>query len=102
MMMMRETCIDTETGTQIHESDVYEPFTQEIGKLYRSCVRSWGRCVGKVYIDRLDGKINSCGWVFIKRVKYENSKGTYLQETWVTLHEKQPETIVKEYLLFIG
>lgn len=60
------------------------------GELYRECVREFGRCTGKVYVDTKTGT-KQRGWVFVKRMKYEDSKDVYLREVWVTVHESLPE-----------
>ena len=76
------------------ESDLYEPFTDDTGKLFRSLQREYGKCVSKMYIDTATGS-KSIGWVFEKKVKYQDCNKYYLQETWVELHETQPERTVK-------
>ena len=79
--------------------DVYETWTDDLGDLYRSLVREYGRCTGSVYIDRTDGTTVKVGWVFQKRVKYDQGDGSYLRETWVTVHEKPPTKTI-EYHYF--
>ena len=69
----------------------YDTGFDSIGELYRSLVKSWGRCTGKVRIDRKDGETWAIGWVFVKRTTYERSQDTYLQETWVTLYHQPIE-----------
>jgi len=66
--------------------------------VYKAAMREYGRCSSKVYIDN-NGKTKSIGWVFQKRVKYEDCKETYLQETWIVpLKSHEVKTIV-EYAL---
>lgn len=60
------------------------------GEIYRESLKEHGRCTGKVYIDvKTDDDTvtvaQHIGWVFEKREKYDDSKETFLQETWVTL-----------------
>ena len=66
------------------ESGWYEPFTEDLGKLFKSLMKEFGRCVSKIYQDAPDGVDDPVGWVFQKRAKYDDCNQTYLQETWVT------------------
>ena len=90
-------------GTRIGlgDSDVYETGSKTIGELYKSCVKLYGRCTSKMYIDRADGSSQHIGWVFIKREKYDDCNETYLKETWVSIHERKPEKIIKHFYLNI-
>lgn len=74
----------------VGNEDIFETRYDNPGDMYRHCLRFYGKCVSKVYIDKGDKTI-AVGWVFHKRTKYEDSKETYLQETWVTLYEAMPE-----------
>ena len=65
------------------ESGWYEPFTDDLGRLFKSLRREYGRCVSRVYQDTPDGTADPIGWVFQKRAKYTDSPETYLQEVWV-------------------
>lgn len=92
-LLIQETWVNRTMGHGIGESGKYEPFTENVTTLYKSLLKEYGRCQSKVYIDRTPtdyksnkGKVKAIGWVFQKRVKYEDSKDTYLQETWVTLY----------------
>ncbi len=68
--------------------DPYESMFTSVGDAYRGCVRLYGRCIGKVYIDGPDGPPVHIGWIFVKRVPYEDEpRKTYLQEAWITLHD---------------
>lgn len=64
----------------------YEPFTDNIGKLFRSYQKEYGKCISYVYIDnRTGGKSRPVGWVFVKKMKYDDCDKYYLHETWITL-----------------
>ena len=75
------------------ETEAY--FDPEVGEVFKYARSEYGRCTGKVYIDikphHLGFGINSkpetmhVGWVFEKRMQYEDSKETYLREVWVTI-----------------
>lgn len=63
--------------------DVFVSCYSTPNEVYKGCMREYGRCIGKVYVDGSDNKSIHIGWIFLKRVRYESSKQTYLQETWV-------------------
>lgn len=83
MLKIQETWINKTEGYRCGDSDWYEPHTNDLGVLFRDLKRQYGRCVSKVYVDNIDGTSYSVGWVFEKRVKYDDCNETYLQETWV-------------------
>ena len=95
-MLIQETWKNATENYISGDSGLYEPFTDDSGKLYRSLQREYGKCVSKVYIDDENGKSKPIGWVFQKRQKYDDCNKTYLLETWVTLHEEEP-TKTTEY-----
>lgn len=88
-LFVQEYYINRTEGYRFGESDVYETWTGDVGKLYRSLQREYGRCIGKVYYR--EGGPLAVGWVFLQRLAYEDSSETYLRETWVTVHDAQPE-----------
>lgn len=98
-LYVSEVFINGTKGYQFGESGIYEAYTDDIGKLFRSMQKEYGRCIGKVYIDTKDEKAHTIGWVFSKRMKYEDARDNspdsfYTREVWVTLHEK-PDTITR-------
>lgn len=78
-------------GYRMGGDGIQETFTDSVGALYRFCVKEYGRCVSKVYIDGLQGHPKAIGWCFVKRCKYEETGKEYLRETWITLHDA-PDT----------
>lgn len=74
------------------DSPPYETHTDDIGKLFKSLQREYGKCTGKVYQDPDARRI---GWVFQKRMRYEDAhrdgngryseKAHYIREVWVTV-----------------
>ena len=95
-LQVEEVYINATEGYRLGDGDMYEPFTDDIGRLFRSMQQEHGRCVGKMYVEP-DGR--QIGWVFEKRRAYEDARtkaNTYLQRVWVTLHEKKP-TKTTEY-----
>ena len=79
------------------ESGWYETFAETPGELFRANMREYGRCTGKVYVDDAEGKAHPVGWVFQKRIEYQDAhrlsagEKTYLQDTWVTYRKGEPE-----------
>ena len=103
MLVQEEYLVETENKDgefsllRRGESDLYEPFTDNIKTLFLSFQRQYGHCTGKVRIDTKDGG-RAIGWVFSKISYYEDTKEPYTAETWVTLHDKQPDrTITHHY-----
>lgn len=90
----QETWLDQERNCMIGESEVYETFTSDRGELYRSLIREYGRCIGRVY-DELNNKHKPIGWVFLKRKKYDDCNETFLAETWVTIHTSPPTRTIE-------
>lgn len=96
-LWVQETYINRTLNAAYGESDVHEAFADTPGELYRFLQKEYGRCTSAIYIDTQEGT-KRIGWVFLKRAKYRDCDDTYLQETWVTLHEGPPEkTITYQY-----
>jgi hypothetical protein len=98
-ILVSEEWINATEHYSCGDSGVYKTRYTDKGKLYRGFMSEYGRCTGKVYMDQSNGKAMPVGWVFVKRTKYEDCAKTYLQETWVTLHERKPETHVEYHYL---
>jgi hypothetical protein len=102
-MLIQETWTNKTEGYQCGRSDLYEPFTDNIKRLFRSLMKEYGRCVSKVYVDNPDGFAKAIGWVFEKRMKYDDCNEYFIQHTWVTLHKDKPtKTIQYHYLELEG
>jgi hypothetical protein len=84
-----------------YESGIYESRYDNVGELFKSLQKNWGRCTSKVYRDVESGVLGTItqaiGWVFQKKEKYEDCNKYYLRETWVTLHEREPQTTIKYF-----
>lgn len=105
-LMVREEYVNATKGHRFGDSGgESEAFTEDRGELYRALVREYGRCTGKVYVDRKVA-VNGdpahgftyeplpIGWVFLKRMDYEDAhripagrERTYLREVWVMVRE---------------
>ena|SRR5689334_7804257 len=98
--------VDETRGLRYGDEPASETFTDDRGELYRHCVREYGRCTGRVYVDerQADGtsKPRAVGWVFVKRVEYDDAdrrhlKGkdrTFLRSVWVTVLT-EPDTMTR-------
>jgi len=79
-MRVSETHINATKGYQLGDEDIYEPYTDNIGDLFRSFQKEYGRCISKCYIDP-DAK--QIGWVFQKKVQYTDCDEYYIHEVWI-------------------
>ena len=94
-LFVEENWLDATSHHRLGDSGIYETFTDSPGVLYRALLKEYGRCIGSVHVDRPGGKVSNIGWVFLKRKKYDDCDETFLAETWVTLHKKQPTRTVE-------
>lgn len=88
-----ETFINQDEGYRFGDTDPYETWTDDKGRLFRELQKEYGKCMSKVYIDT-DKGAKAIGWVFQKRMQYEDAKKYYTREVWVTLHSGPPEKSV--------
>ena len=95
-MLVQETFVNRTRNAIVGESEPYEPYTDNTGRLFRAYQREHGRCISKMYADGPTEPIQ-VGWVFLKRQKYDDCNETYLSETWVTLYESYEKKTVVEY-----
>lgn len=90
-LLISESFVNATKGHRFGDSEPYEPQTDDIGKLFASMQREYGRCVSSMYVDGPDGTAKRIGWVFQKRMQYEDYRGHgerfYIREVWVTLHD---------------
>ena len=78
---------DNEKRTGLGGGEPYETFTDNVGTLYRACMKEHGRPISKLYVG--DGK--QVGWVFLKRNPPEpEGDGKGVIETWITVWDKPP------------
>ena len=95
-LYVQKSFVNRTEGYRFGDSDVYESFTDDAGELYRSLQREYGRCEGRVYVDR-DGKTTPVGWIFVKLDEYEDTRERYLREVWVTLHDGPPTVTTRHH-----
>ena len=73
---------------------IYSEYVERIDKqdrrgLFRRLSREFGRCSSKVYV----GAGTPVGWCFEKKAQYEDTRETYIMETWVTITEERHVTL---------
>lgn len=97
-LVLNETYINLDKGYSFGESGWQEPWTADLGRLYRDMIKEYGRCSGHVFFDTTGGEVVPVGWVFVKRMEYEDAhcirdraERTYLREVWVTIGEQDEE-----------
>ncbi len=100
-MLIQENFINRTEGYRFGDSDKYEPFTDDLGRLYKFLMAEYGRCTSRVYVDTKQNGTKAVGWVFIKRMKYEDCNKTYLREVWVTLFDSPDDVTVQEHHHFL-
>lgn len=84
MLLVRETFTNEDKGYRFGESEWYEAYTDDRGKLFRSMQREYGRCVSSVYVEP---NAKPVGWYFERREQYEDAAETYTRGVWVELRE---------------
>lgn len=99
MIVCKEDYVNEDTETMFGGSGWGEPWTDNMGQLFRSLRNEHGRCTGHVYIDSMDGEVVPVGWVFVKRAQYgdRGPRRTYLQSTWVSVGEQDEDGNVYRY-----
>jgi hypothetical protein len=100
-IFVKETYVNLGKGHIIGDSGVYETNLDSASEVFTRSRKEHGRCTGKVYIDTDKGP-RQIGWVFEKRGRYEDTGEPFLMETWVDLHESEPETILRNHYLYLS
>lgn len=96
-LLINETWCNNTENYIVGESGVYETRFESVSDLFKSLQAEYGRCTGRIYIDRGEGLNIACGWVFEKVARYEDTHEPYIQHTWVSVHEKQPNTKITHF-----
>ena len=98
-LWINEEYVNRSKGWFFGETGPYETChsTEERDKLFLSLQRQYGRCQGKMYVDRKDGSTLQIGWVFEKQTHYENTHEPYLQETWITVWSIPPQKVPEHW-----
>lgn len=84
MLIIKEIHENATERHLIGEEDWFEPFTDNLGELFRALQREHGACTSKVFQDVPDGTAFPCGWYFRKKRAYEDAPDRfYLHGVWV-------------------
>lgn len=92
MLWVTEKYVDRNKGHVYSVVDWYETRYDDSQRrdLFRSCAREFGRARA-MWVDKPGGGRHQVGWVFEKRVKYDDApKTTYLREVWVEVSIGDP------------
>lgn len=73
----------------IEAGQPYETKFDKVGDLYRACLREFGRCTGKVYVEN-NGKDIPVGWTFLRRNPEDTPPTKTLLEKAVIVYVKPP------------
>ena len=76
--------------------DIEDSEIETLNDLYKYGLEHYGKCTGKVYIDISDQKAMHIGYIFLKKDKYEDTKESFLRETWLSI-EHYKETITRKH-----
>jgi hypothetical protein len=81
------------------EPSFEEAFTDNRGRLFRSCQKEFGRCTSKMYRDVTGGPPAVVGWVFEGKDTYQGCprSSTYTREVWVEVLER-PDKEREDYV----
>lgn len=84
-LMTKETYVNATKGYIFGNTDrPIEQYAESVGELFRDLQQEFGRCVGKMYRDQPDGGAIQVGWVFEKRMTYEDSRRPYSENDFYT------------------
>lgn len=87
---IHESFVNASKGWRFADQEAYETFTNDLGKLFRSLQKTYGKA-SSIYIDQPSGKPpRKIGWCFSKLVPYSDCSEFYLQEVWITVFQSQP------------
>jgi hypothetical protein len=101
---IKETYLNESKGYVFGDAEWYESYHDTIGSLFRGLQRDYGRCTGRMYVDRpsrFDGPDSpiQVGWIFEKKMVYEDSRQPYkendyyLRAVWVEVSITEPKRI---------
>ena len=93
-MWVKEDFVNATKNQRFSDSPWYETRYESPGDLYRSLQGEYGRCVSRIYRDP---DARPVGWVFQKRMEYEDARRDwpadrrfYIREVWVEVSDGEP------------
>lgn len=101
-LFIRETFVNDTENVIFGEGPWIDSMYDTVGSLFRALSREYGRCVSKMYVDKVDGRVEQTGWVFEKRMRYEGARRDYdtgryresdyyIRHVWVHVSTTDPE-----------
>ena len=87
-----QNCVTSEYDYPLEDSII-----DNLKDLYHFGLKEYGKCISKIYIDDKQGNPSHIGYMFVKKMKYEDCNEYFLCETWLSL-EHYIETVEREYL----
>jgi len=99
MIFVKEEYLNATEGYWCGDSGVQESRFEddEVGKLFKSCQKEFGKCAGKVYVEKNGGRSAHVGWLFQKACRYTDTGQKYILEVWITMHTKEPKKKTKYF-----
>lgn len=89
-LWVRESFVNETEGYRFGDSDTYETYTDDLGRLFKDMQREYGRCISKSYVDA-EGGPRQVGWVFEKWMQYEDAPDYYTRSVWVEVFTVPPQ-----------
>jgi hypothetical protein len=91
-LMVKESYVNRTNNYRFGDSEWYEANADDRKELFSDLQQEFGRCTGKIYVDLISGGARAIGWVFEKKMKYEDARSSkpedfYLREVWVEVRE---------------
>ena len=97
-MKVEETHVNRTEGYLLGDPEVIDSenavYGDDPGEIYRFCLKNYGRCSSKVYVDTDEGT-KAVGWVFEKTDHYEDTGEPFIHETWVTLYDDLRREVIE-------
>lgn len=97
-LWIQETFINETKGYQFGHGPWIDSECETTGELFRQLSREYGRCISKVYV----GEGKPVGWVFEKRMEYDDAyriedkrERVYLRHVWVSVSTVDPRQPLK-------
>ena len=91
-LQMQEAFTNETEGYIYDDTPWYEPYTDNLKRLFLDCQREYGRCVSSIYYETHNNpKPIKSGWYFERKEQYEDtgrygrSAQYYIRGVWVSL-----------------
>ncbi len=91
MLIQEEYTVTLDNGKSYGSGDsgLYEPFTDNVKRLFNAMQREYGPCRSSIYVDTPTGT-QKVGWYFEKRKRFDDCNECAQFGTWVTFHDAEP------------